>query len=374
MNDQSPLGKSFESIFGQRDKSLSSNDRHSVKSSLTPAFGKHVSRNPYDAPEKVPTSTPVTLSRTPPYAHTTNSSQLPSLSYVDLVDTEVKFSDLNQKKTYYGIVENVSRKRIATVLKCSGDRVEVHCSQLKLVSPSVKDKVKVVRSAMGSSKITGKIGTLLSITLTGDSGVVQFFAGSGSACRNLVEVKLSHLAKYVTPTKSISEKPLTPSTVSSSSIWGSVVLNNGATFPFAPYPAQATSTSFPTILPVVPPSNLSLYSPASLSSPMSTPSNGNGVTSSAFTPLSLTTNGALKFPASTALPFSFHLPPATSTNSFHQLISRGGTSKDEDNTKKRHSSSSHQSVASIIDRLLSNQRRYHANKDGEPAVHVLRGL
>ncbi len=374
-DEEVPNGHSLGSMFRQKGRSLNGNDRLAMKLSITPAFGT-IAKNHYNATEKATTST---LSRSSPFLHTTNSSsQLPALSYFDLVDTEVKFTDINDKKNFQGIVQSVAWNKIATIIKPCGEKVEAHCSQLKLISPSVNDKVKVVRSTMGNSKILGRTGTLVSITITGDSGVVQFFAVSGDVCRNLAEVKLSHLAKYTqAPKPKSSSDNLSASTstaVSSSpSIWRSVILDNGATFPFAPYPAQATSVSFPTILPIS--SNLSTFNPASLSYPLSTPSNNNCVISSAFTPPLTTNGGPGKYSTSTAFPFSFKLPSTTDTsvNPFinYQLISRGGSgSGDNDHTKRRHSTSGHQGVADIIDRLLSNQRRYHAHKDGEFAVCI----
>lgn len=371
----------FRSVFelGRNQsgsQSLSLLRDRQVNSSSTPAFGKPNCR--YDLP-KIPT-----LSPTSPYPHTTDSLLFPSLSYPDLVDTEVKCTDLSKGKTFFGVVENVSLSNIATVIKHSGDETRVHCSQLKLISPVVNEKVKVVRSTMGNSRLLGKTGTLLSTTIAGDRGVVRFFSLSGDAFRNLAEVKLSHLAKFVKATKPKASSAKASSSVmsSSSSIWESVVLNNGASFPFAPFPTQPTSVSLPTNFPIVPSSNLSLYDHSSLSSSMSTPSNDNSVSSPAFTPLSVTTNGAVKYPST--FPLSYQFPPTTSAKngfSFNQLVSRGGGSRDDNHTsrddnhtaKRKHSSSGNQSVADIIDRLLSNQRKYHAHKDGEFCVYVNQG-
>lgn len=311
--------------------------------------------------DRLTSSTPLTPSPTSPH-----SSRTFFISYFDLVDTEVKFLDQNHSSR--GIVKKVSSNKIATVLNYSGTEVKVPCSGLKLVSPAPKDKVKVVCSNTGTSKILGKIGTLLS--LTGDSGVVDFLPFNGDVSRNLAQVKLSYLAKYLKlKTKSHATLPATTCATSTNSIWGSIVLNGGS-YPFAPYPTL-TSASFPGVLPIVGSSNLSLYNPLALSSAMSTPS-GSSITSS-FKPFTPSTNDSTrKHNSNLGLPFSFQIPPLNSSgknysfgNSSLQPISRGGTcSSDSGDKMRRHSSNGRQDVAETIDRLLSSQRRYHANKEG----------
>ncbi len=313
----------------------------------------------FNTSDRVTTSTHLTPSPTSPH-----SSRTFFISYFDLVDTEVKCADQN-----HGVVKKVSHDKIATVLKYSGSEVKVPCSELKLVPPISRDKVKVVCSSTGTSKILGKIGTLLS--LTGDSGVVDFLPFNGAVSRNLAEVKLSYLAKYITKSDNLVHATL-PATTCTNSIWGSVVLNGGS-YPFAPY-HTLPSTSFPGVLPIVGSSSLSLYNPLALSNAMSTPS-GSSITSSSFKPFTPSTNGSTrKHNSNLGLPFSFQVPPLNSPGTFRtsslQPISRGGTcSSDGGGKVRRHSSNGRQDVAETIDRLLSSQRRYHTKKEGGLVTH-----
>lgn len=366
-------------------------------------------------------STPHTPSPASPHTHPHHShdSHTPvqqlGIAFCDLLDTEVKFTNRKTDHTSRGVVINYElHDKFVTVRKHSGTIVKVPCSDIKLVTPRSNDKVKVVYSN-GGNKILGKTGTLLSVT--GDSGVVQFTSHNGNVGRNLAQVKLSHLARYINSQSSTTATPVScgaPSQPAASSVkpvWGTAMLKCGTTFQFAP---TIPGMAFQTLVPVMGSTagSVSLYNPVVLSNPATSPnlSGCDGANSPIYEPPRQSTHGPAhcQIPR-TGMPLSFQIPPSstskglypeqlllgkqsTSTNKslsstqlllgtsskssypkqilFGKPISRGGSSsKAVTGSSRRHSTGG--DVAEIIERLLSNQRTYHMKKEGEYTYSTL---
>ena len=303
-----------------------------------------------------------------------------------------------------GVVTKVSSDKIATIKdQSSGKTRKIRCSDLRLVRPSTNDAVKVVYP---NNRILGKIGTLLSVT--GDSGVVQFVTINGNIGPNLAQVKLSHLGKYIKPPEPTS---LTPGAElngnpTSKSVWGSAVLC-GTTFPFAPFAVPAVpAVPFQLPLGTTVTTSLPLFGHPLPNSGSTVNSNiTNGLSSPTLDSARTSSDGLSrhKNPMS-GMPLSFQICPGTSSSSsnsfsflkdsplFSKPISRGGgdgvedgrTSSDGVMREKtgfgggggfmgglggalsfKRTSSGPQEVTDIIERLLAHQKRYHVKKEGE---------
>ena len=394
--------------------------------SLSPTFTQAHSSH-------TPKAHPALSSSHAPEAHTSSSNispsplspgkQLPSgISDYDLVDTEVKFFDPSDKSMCVGVVSGVSSDKIATVQTYVDPQtvIKVRCSRLKLVTPNPSDLVKVVCS---TGKLIGRTGKLLSVT--GDCGVVQFVSCYGDIGRNLAQVKLASLGKYVKERKdsllskynfhSPSESSILQSAANWSSLAGDPGLNSATPFPISPYPMQLMQTP----LTIPPPFTMYnggstlLANSTSLSrgiSPIPSTANGsqiceslNGQISSSFSLRSLRpfdSGGPVhyKCPKSlSGLPLSFQICPSTEVpktsssflmppqrsslsrdTSFQigqlETVSRGGGRAEKlsgsgkllssERQFSSKSSSVHSEVSEILERLVTHQRRYNFKNTG----------